>query len=163
MEKRWGSIVDCKWCISIVSLDLFFKEKRPQIEHDVGYDVIKLASNLNHGNACTAYFRWRHVRRRCESNRDRKRDKESIGASSPSSRARQRTTILPATFGGDGLKTENEKEQGNSSGSFFTSTWSSATGRGQLARTSSVATAAALQARRHPKRATELARQGSNV
>ena len=71
-------------------------------------------------------------RRRCESNRDRKIEKESIGASSPSSRARQRTAILPATFGGDGLKTENEKEQGNGSGSFFTSTWSSATGRGQL-------------------------------
>ena len=89
----------------------FCKEKRPQIEHDVGYDVIKIASNLNHGNACTAHFRWRHVRRRCESNKDRKREKESIGASSPSSRARQRTAILPATFGGDGLKTENEKEQ----------------------------------------------------
>ena len=30
------------------------------------------------------------------------------------------------------LKTENEKEQGNGSGNFFTSTWSSATGCGQL-------------------------------
>ena len=141
----------------------FCKGKQPQIEHDVGDDVIKLASNLNHGNACTAHFRWHHVRRRCESNRDRKREKESIGASSPSSRARQRTAILPATFGGDGLKTENQKEQGNGSGSFFTSTWSSATGRGQLARTSSVTTAAALQARRDPKRAAELARQGGNA
>ena len=30
------------------------------------------------------------------------------------------------------LKTENEKEQGNGPGNFFTSTWSSATGCGQL-------------------------------
>ena len=80
--------------ISIVFQDLFFKEKRPQIEHDVGYDVIKLASNLTTAtHARTALGRWRHVRRRCESNRDRKREKESIGASSPSSRAWQRTAI----------------------------------------------------------------------
>jgi len=75
----------------------------------------------------------------------------------------KRTANFPAMFGCDGLKTENEKEQGNGSGSFFTSTWSSATGRGQLARTSSVTTAAALQARRDPKRAAELARQGGNA
>ena len=30
------------------------------------------------------------------------------------------------------LKTENKKKQGNGSGNFFTSTWSSAIGRGQL-------------------------------
>ena len=37
--------------ISIVFQDLFFKEKRPQIEHDVGDDVIKLASKLEQGKA----------------------------------------------------------------------------------------------------------------
>jgi hypothetical protein len=35
---------------------------------------------------------------------------------------------LPAIFGWDELKTEGEKEGGNGSASFFTSTWSSATG-----------------------------------
>jgi len=40
--------------ISIVFLDLFFKGKRPQIEHDVGDDVIKLTSRLNQGNASHA-------------------------------------------------------------------------------------------------------------
>jgi hypothetical protein len=35
---------------------------------------------------------------------------------------------LPAMFGCDELKAKGKKEEGNGSASFFTSTWSSATG-----------------------------------
>jgi len=49
-------------CISIVFLDLFFKEKWSQIEHDVGDDVIKLTSRLNQGNASHGSLRWHHGR-----------------------------------------------------------------------------------------------------
>ena len=44
-------------CIRVFSLYFwicFFKEKRSQIEHDVGDDVIKLTSKLNQGNASHA-------------------------------------------------------------------------------------------------------------
>ena len=43
-------------CISIVFLDLFFKGKRPQIEHDVEDDVIKLTTKFNHGDASHAWL-----------------------------------------------------------------------------------------------------------
>ena len=43
--------------ISIVFLDLFFKRKRPQIEHDVEDDVIKLTTKFNHGCSVSSVAR----------------------------------------------------------------------------------------------------------
>jgi len=51
----------------------FCKEKRPQIEHDVGYDVIKLATKFNHGDASHAWLSGGGAMAGDQSNRDRKR------------------------------------------------------------------------------------------